>query len=125
MIGAGPTEVRLASALWALLTAVLLLLPGSVLEPGRTLPSRLEEAVELTVHFVLFFVLAWLVARARGDAAAGAGARVTVAVIVAYCTALEFLQILVPNRGFELLDIAFGWLGIWAGWRRARAAADR
>lgn len=110
---------------WAVATAALLLLPGSTL-PGRDLPGPLVTAIEIAVHWSLFFGLAWLANRgfaAPGGSVAGSSSetnrrRRVLAVVLAYCVLLEIAQIAIPGRGFELLDIAVGWLGAILGLRR-------
>ena len=111
---------RLAS-IWAALTTALLLLPGPTEEPARPLPTFLQAGLELAAHFILFTVLAWLVRRS----AFSIRTRWILAALVVYCATLEVLQLVVPHRGFEVLDIVFGWLGLWLGWGRARAARGR
>lgn len=106
---------------WAALTTSLLLLPGPSEASARPLPAVVQEGLEFAAHFVLFAVLAWLVRRS----AFGTPARWIPAFLVAYCASLELLQLLVPHRGFEFLDIVFGWLGLWLGWGQARAARSR
>jgi hypothetical protein len=113
---------RALSVAWAVATAALLLLPGSTL-PGRDLPGPLVTAIEIAVHGSLFFGLAWLANRgfvAAAGSAAGSNSQAqrrwrVLAVVLAYCVLLEIAQIPVPGRGFEVLDIAVGWLGAILG----------
>ncbi|MFQ5525867.1 MAG: VanZ family protein [Thermoanaerobaculia bacterium] len=127
MVGLSPRSFRLAAWAWALLTAVLLLMPGS--EAGREpfLPPLVETILELVVHFVLFLVLAWLTTRAAAVSESAGRVRwqrLFVA-LVAYCVALELGQLFVPLRHAEPLDLVFGCLGIWLGARAGRARPDR
>jgi hypothetical protein len=118
---------------WGVATAGLLLAPGSSL-PGSGLPETLETALELGAHLVLFLVLAYLAGHGYGGYGGSVGplepagskelagltdpvgrrSRVFAAVL-AYCVLLEILQIAVPGREFEFVDIAAGWFGAVLG----------
>ncbi len=118
---------RALAWIWALVIAALLLVPGRNL-PGAGLPEAVVTALALGVHFVVFLALAYLAARGysedggygggSGDGGSrrpeGCRSRVLAAVL-AYCVLLEILQIAVPGRGFEFVDIAIGWLGALLG----------
>ena len=100
------------AGIWATLIAIVLLLPaGAVPKTPSWLPPELVTWVEWTVHFGLFFWLAWLLTRA---VLPGSSTHrwLLPALSVAYAVILEFLQVPVPGRGFELADIAFAVLGI-------------
>lgn len=119
---------RILAVVWAGLTAVLLLFPGPGSQSEEPIPGYLEEGLELAVHFVLFFVLSWLVRRALAGSPGGegrVGLTLPVLALAGYCATLEFLQILIPHRGFEWLDIVFGCLGILLGWKQGRLSPDR
>lgn len=114
----------MAFAAWAVLVAVLLLLPGSVLP----LPAWLAETgtgwLDKAVHGLLFFVLALL-------AAACAGSRferpLLTAIVAssAYGTLLEGVQALLGTRSFEVADIVADVLGSILGGIVAGLAARR
>jgi len=119
---------RPLAAVWALLTNVLLLLPGSSWEavaPGL----GLDEALEVTAHFVLYFVLTCLVWAGfvtPTDDTPGPSGREWLVALAVLCVGLEVLQIQVPNRSVELVDIAVGLLGIGVAsvWARRVGSAD-
>lgn len=69
--------------------------------------------VDWIVHAGLFFVLALLVQRAIGSRRSSSVAP-TLFGGVAYALLLEILQIPVPLRSFELVDVLAGGLGIVA-----------
>jgi len=102
----------LAALLWSAGIACLLLLPGEMLEPRWLEPLWLRLAEE-AAHGVLFFGMAILVQRARLPRGGSAGAA-TIATCLAYAILLELLQIPVPGRGFETIDIVVAALGIFA-----------
>lgn len=117
---AGTRKGRLAALAWSLLATVLLLTPGPDL-PGRGLAASVETAIELSVHVVLFLVLAALARRGFGSAIHRPGRKSRIfAVVLAYCVLLEILQIAVPGRGFEMIDIAAGGVGAAIGMRARR-----
>jgi VanZ family protein len=96
--------------------ACLLLMPGSIFETTWLAPPW-RHSVDSVAHGVLFFVLAilvWRSARSRSSRAAAA----TPGFCLAYATLLEFLQIPIPGRTFETIDIVAAFLGILAalGW---------
>lgn len=114
------------SLLWAAATGALLLMPGSRL-PGARLTEPWVTAIELAIHFVLFFGLSWLSVRGFSPGPRTPDdsdlprlrRRRVLTVVLAYCVLLEILQIAVPGRGFELIDIAAGSLGSLLGfWKR-------
>ncbi len=126
-------RIRGLAALWAVVTAVLLLMPGGGSRLGWDLSEALVTAIELAVHFTLFFGQAYLAGRAYGGSSDGvtavggtAGHRSRIlAAVLAYCVLLEIAQIAVPNRGFEFVDIAAGWLGAVLGIRAPAAFRRR
>jgi VanZ family protein len=109
------------ASLWALVVALVLLLPAGFL-PGRPrwVPSELLPWLDDVVHAALFGVLAWLAwppfesrrsRRKAGLLLLGCGA---------YALLLELAQVPIPTRGFELSDLVAGVLGAGAGlWARA------
>ncbi len=109
---------RALTVIWALGTAALLLMPGGNL-PDSGLPGALEFAIELGVHFILFFGLSLLAVRgyAGPEQEAGRSTRV-LAALLAYCVLLEILQIAVPGRNLEVPDLALGMLGVLLGFKR-------
>jgi VanZ family protein len=105
---------------WAIVIACLLLVPGSILETDwLDLPFRVDGIV----HASLFFVLALLVQRAMGSRRRSALAP-TLFGGIAYALLLEILQIPVPRRSFELVDVFASGLGIMAAFA-ARAVVVR
>ncbi len=121
---------RAAAGLWAVGTTVLLLMPGSPVPIGKEADERWIEALELSAHVILFLVQAILVSRGwlgagrasdPGPALGAARLRPWLWILAVFCVALEVLQIPVPHRGFELIDVLAGWLGLAVGflpWRR-------
>lgn len=117
---------RILAAGWALLTAVLLLvsMPSSQAVPRG---PRLAEAMELTAHLVLFGVLAWLVrwGFVEPDEPQSDSRVQWIRALCVYCVGLEVLQLQIPQRGFEVLDIVLGLAGIGLGFfTLKRRAAD-
>ncbi len=111
-------KYRALAWIWALVVAVLLLVPGGGL-PGAGLPEAVTTAVELGAHLVVFLALAYLAARGYGGSRSPKERRNRVlAAVFAYCVLLEILQIAIPGRGFEFVDIAIGWLGAVLGFGR-------
>lgn len=121
------SSYKALTLLWALVCAVLLLVPSADL-PGQEWSGIVKAAIEIAVHIGLFFVLAWLAANGfsavkeaiESSAVALPADRKTqvFAVVLAYCLLLEILQIPVPGRNFELLDLVAGGLGAVVGsWR--------
>ncbi len=111
----------LPAALWSLLVAVLLLVPGDeVPDPGFwDWLDKPVHAVLFAVHFALLpmALAAW---RRRG-----AGLAVPAALSGAYALLLEAAQIRVPGRSWDLWDLVADFAGIvlmalWLGRRRAR-----
>ena len=105
-----------AAAGWTVLVALLLLAPVSGLGGALDwLPADLEEHLDKLVHFVLFCGQSWFV---RPLVPPDDRHRLTALVAfacLAYAVLLEGLQMAVPGRGFELLDIVWGGLGVAAG----------
>ncbi|MCH7666762.1 MAG: VanZ family protein [Acidobacteria bacterium] len=111
-------KYRALTWIWALVGAVLLLVPGGDL-PGAGLPEAVTTAVELGAHLAVFLALAYLAARGYGGSRSPKEWRSGVlAAVLAYCVLLEILQIAIPGRGFEFVDIAIGWLGAVLGFGR-------
>lgn len=113
---------RRAAVAWALLTAALLLMPGSEREPEPPMWEAMDTVFELAAHFVLYLVLAWLVARSVSRVRESG--RHWVAGLLVYCVALEVGQYFIPFRGVEALDVVFGFLGVWLGWRHSGGAGE-
>lgn len=95
-----------AAAAWALVVAVLLLVPAYLLPVAPSdLPSLLEAWADKLGHVALFFVLAWLLARSFRELPAVRRPRFTaVLVAAAYGGLLELAQILLAARSAELAD---------------------
>lgn len=127
---AGSPKRRLFRAMtwiWALGAAALLLAPSRAL-PGDDLPEAVTTVIELAVHVALFLGLAYVALRgyappadsrsSGGPSSRRASRRRLLAAILSYCLALELLQLWVPGRGFEVVDIAAGWIGAALGLAR-------
>jgi len=102
----------LAVILWSAGTAGLLLLPGGIFGTLGLEPLWLRFA-ESAVHGGLFFVMAVLLGRAFLVREASAVAA-TMAICLVYAILLELLQIPVPGRSFEVIDIVAAAVGILA-----------
>ncbi len=111
---------------WACLTAGALLMKGDTLEDAgwwfeipdwlealaRELQPGADKWADKLVHFVLFFVLAWLVQRCfPGTDGDSAVERRTLAVTLPYIVVLYAGQIPIPGRGWETLDVLAGFAG--------------
>lgn len=119
-------RIRQLTFFWAAFTAALLLMPSRTFHQVPV-AGAFEIVLDVGAHFFLFGVLALLAVRGFGDAPFAIGRRSRVfGAVAGYCVLLEILQMPVPGRGFELLDIAVGWLAIVIGfaWRR-RLRAER
>ena len=106
------TRLHLPTLLWAVITAVGLLIPGPdiprIPPSGNWLPA--------VAHFVLCFVLAVLLYRSgAGLAGASPSVGVVFAICFAYSGLLEVGQLWVPGRSFELVDFAVNGAGAAAG----------
>ena len=123
-----PLGVRLAragAAVWALMTAVLLLAPGSAFD-RVTVWAGLEEALEIAAHFGLHLGLAGLVRVAFLPSRAGGRERAPwITALVLYCVGLEILQLQVPNRSVQLIDVVVGLAGIAFAFGLGRGAGAR
>lgn len=110
----------LCVSLWALVVALVLLLPGGAL-PGRPgwLPIELLPWLDDAVHAALFGVLAWLAWPPVESRRLRSGAGLLLLGCGAYALLLELAQVPIPTRGFELSDLVAGVLGAGAGlWAR-------
>jgi len=102
-------------------------MPGGDL-PGAELPGAVTTTLELGAHLAVFLALAYLAARGYGGDGGDGVSTVSrrpkgrtsrvLAAVLAYCVLLEILQIAIPGRGFEFVDIAIGWFGALLGFGR-------
>ena len=93
-----------SAALWAVLSAGLLLTPGRGLPPTIILPDK-------AAHFALFLVQAWLVLMALRTRHARRSLLWTAVATTAYAGVLEVAQLWVPGRSWELMDLMAGAAG--------------
>ena len=120
----------LPALIWACLIAIALLMTGdSIDDVGhwfelpdwlRALAKQLqpwaEEWGDKAVHFGLFLVLAILVRRCfQGPSDDSGPAIKTVAATMLYVVILEAVQIRIPGRGWETLDVVAGIAGVLLG----------
>jgi len=109
---------------WAILIAVLLLAPGSAVPTVPWwVPASIGGWADCLVHGALFLVEALLVLRGTGGARTGALRQGRwVLMLLAYALLLELLQLQVPGRSFQWMDIVSAALGIGIAvfWLRRR-----
>jgi hypothetical protein len=128
---AGPDRGRafLRAALWAVLVAILLWLPGGGGLSSWPLLRRLGELADAggdkVVHAALFAVQAWLLCRARGERAGWLAASFVLAALYGAVTELGQVFVVGRDAGFGdgAADIAGAALGVWVhaiGSRRSR-----
>lgn len=111
---------RYGAAFWAVLTAVVLLVPGTAMPLGEALPLGPKAFVEMAAHVVLFWILGWLVKRGFVVDGRGRALRMRwLQALLSYCVLLELIQIAVPFRGFQFVDVVLGFVGVFLGlgWR--------
>ncbi|QQG39951.1 MAG: VanZ family protein [Candidatus Aenigmatarchaeota archaeon] len=96
---------KLAFVLWTLFIAVVTLTP---LPAGG--PAAPATQVDKIAHFALFFIFAFLAARIRG-ARTWENYLLIIAAAVAYGGLIEYLQLYVPGRESDMLDIVADALG--------------
>ena len=102
--------IRVVSVAYWLLVTFLLLAPDPLALLGITRgPGPPGGRME---HFLLFWVLAFLVCASRPPLRWGPLA----CLLVGYALLTETLQVFVPTRTVELLDYAENLLGLAAGW---------
>jgi hypothetical protein len=113
------------AAIWAAIIAVLLLLPGSALPTVPWwFPSTFGGWIDSLIHGALFLVQAWLLLPVRTAGPVVMTSRKWSAVCLAYAVVLELLQIPVPGRSLQLVDVVFAALGIGiAGLLQCRVAS--
>jgi hypothetical protein len=102
-----------AAVAWATMIAALLLLPGSAL-PAVPLwiPSTFGGWIDSLIHGILFLAQTWLVLPVGRVGPVIMTAKIWSSVCLAYAVVLEVLQIPVPGRSFQIVDIVFAGLGI-------------
>jgi VanZ family protein len=107
-----PIPLHLPTLFWALITALGLVIPGA--DMPRIDPDL--NWVSALAHFVLCFVLAWLLYRSLsgGGRSTPSAVGVWVACFV-YSGLLEVAQLWVPGRSFELADFVVNALGALGG----------
>lgn len=112
--------VHAATAVWMGVTTASLLLPANpdLGDHFRWLPVPVDKAA----HFVLLLVSTILLHRSFALELAGRGLGVAAAVAVAYGLLTELVQLLVPTRGADPLDVLANTLGVavYVGWALAR-----
>lgn len=100
------------SALWWVLTTILLVLPGNALPKTRI---DLIPNFDKLVHFFLFALLAGLLLKAQKKVTIYNCLRIA-ALTLAYGIAMEYVQkYWVPHRSFDVVDIWADGLGAMAG----------
>ncbi len=88
--------------------------------PMLEVPKVKNFPIDKFYHFIVFFVMAFLAARALG-------ARDYYVLGTAVIILAELQQLVVPGRDFEFLDMAAGFVALVAGYfifRERRLAAD-
>ena len=105
-----------SAALWAVLSA------GLLLTPGRGLPPTISVS-DKAAHFALFLVQAWLLLMALQTHRARRPLLWAAVATVAYAGLLELAQLWAPGRSWELMDLVAGAAGALAAvviglWRR-------
>ena len=107
-----------SAALWAVLSAGLLLTPGG-------LPPTINGS-DKAAHFAFFLVQAWLLLMALRTRRARRPLLWTAVATTAYAGLLEVAQLWVPGRSSELMDLLAGAAGVLAavliGLRASRAS---
>jgi len=85
--------------------------------PTLRVPTIKDLPIDKLYHFILFFVLGILEYRLLKT-------YLFFAIGCSVALLAEFQQILIPGRGFELLDIGFGFLGLLVSYMifRSRSA---
>ena len=112
----------LAALAWAVLIAILSLLPGPDLPPLPPYPGA-DKVAHAAMYLVLGFLLAWSL-----HSPSHLALMVIVLLIGLYGYSLEVGQLYVPGRSYDLLDVlanlAGGGLGVGAGeiWIHRRTA---
>ena len=103
---------------WLLLTIILFIslipLSHKILKTGSNSFFRLDY----TVHFFIYFSLSVLFALWRIDKQFKISTKELIWYIfsgIAICVATEFLQIYIPGRTFNKIDLLFNLLGLFAG----------
>lgn len=110
----------LPAAVWA--AAILWL----ATRPADELPAWDLRGLDKIIHFAVYAVLAWLVRRAGPAGGAGPAVAVAVAIAVAHGALVEWLQMRVPGRSAEGLDLLADATGAVVGaWAWARAGRDQ
>ena len=98
---------------WALLVAGLLLMPRDALPtPLWWVPASLGGWLDCLAHAFLFFVQAQLVVRVVRRGVDRPARRLLLALVLIYAVLLELLQIPVPGRNLQVMDMVFAGLGI-------------
>ena len=97
---------RVAFAAWLIFIAILTLTPLPAGTPG---PYSIDKAV----HFGLFFVFALLAFRLRKEPSWESYTIIILGALV-YGTMIEFAQMFIPGRFFDVLDITAGVVGAFA-----------
>ncbi len=93
---------------WFIFTVVLLCLPGSTLPKYPWLAViHADKFVHITLFFILYFLFAWPLRYGYTIDQRKKWFLLILFSAIAYGTIMEFVQkYLIPNRSFELLDIA-------------------
>ena len=104
---------RWAAGAWAVLVAMLLLVPGSsVPAVPWWVPTTFGGWIDSFVHAFLFLVQMVLVERAVERRGRGRERRLRVTVVLGWAFLLELLQIPVPGRSFQFIDLLFAAVGV-------------
>ncbi|MEE8368640.1 MAG: VanZ family protein [Thermoanaerobaculia bacterium] len=106
--------VRLSALSWAIVTGILLTLPGgSFSSSSRLIPFLTAAGMDKVVHFVLFSVMAWLAYLAFRDVdALRFPVPAACGFALAYGLILEGLQFYIPERFPSFADVLADGVGV-------------
>lgn len=99
---------------WVLFIALLTLIPG------KSIPDFIDWnflSLDKFIHFTLFFVLSFLGGNYFSKEGREKNIQVVISIIIAvlYGTIIEYIQTIIPQRGFDYADLAANTGGALAG----------
>jgi VanZ family protein len=107
---------RVALAIWIILIIVFAILPD--LPAARIVKGNINIRVDHPIHFLEHTGLALLAMISYIDIGFRTQAKraiLLLLILITFAVASEFIQLLVPSRSFELLDMAMNVMGNFAG----------
>jgi len=120
--------MRLVSSqriLWTLLAVYWIFLTGLLLTPqpwqylfniGSPVPQIVQQSLSDSIQHLIAFALLGALARAASTSNGGSPGPLLLMSLCCYIIITELLQLIIPERFFQWLDLLFNTAGLAIGW---------